>query len=79
MPLYSSGISHIELSVIRSDEETFLLSPVEKDRVHNSNPFTAEKGATGFEFCWMTLGLREFMYYVNFVQSPTGGELPPSG
>ncbi len=60
MPLSSSGDGNIELSVIRSDEDTCLLSPVEKDHVHNSNPFTAEKGATGYELVWMTLGLREF-------------------
>ncbi|KAK8388129.1 hypothetical protein O3P69_020191 [Scylla paramamosain] len=52
-----SGNGHIELSVIRSGEETCLLSPVEEDRVHSSISFTAEKGATGYELCWMTLGL----------------------
>ncbi len=78
MQFSSSGNGHIELSVIRSDEDTCLLSPVKKDRVHNSKLFTAEKGATGYELCWMTLGIREFMYYANFVRSPTGGVLPPS-
>ncbi len=79
MPLSSSGIDHIELSVSRSGEETYLLSAMEKDRVHNSNSFTAEKEATGYELCCLTLGLREFTLYVNFEQSPTGGVLPPSG
>ncbi len=60
MPLSNSGTDHIELSVSRSGEETCLLSAMEKDRVHHSNLFTAEKGATGYELYWMTLALREF-------------------